>query len=196
MERVEEMPLLDPGYFSEDELATLPFRKIGKNVKIGKNSTFIGVENISLGSNIRIDGNVTFAAASGFISVGNYVHIGGLSHFSCSGGIEIGDYCTFSQGVRVYSASDDYSGKTLTNPTTPASLRKEIRGLVKIQNHVIVGSGSVILPKTILHEGAAVGALSMINSDLKAWTIYAGIPAKRVRKRSSDLLDIEWFKSN
>jgi galactoside O-acetyltransferase len=190
------MPLLDPGYLSDDELSTLPFKSIGNNVKIGKNSTFIGLENISLGSNIRIDGNVTFAAASGHISVGNYVHIGGLSHFSCSGGIEIGNYCTFSQGVRVYSASDDYSGKSLTNSTTPASLRKEVRGLVTIDDHVIIGSGSVVLPNCTLQEGSAVGALSMVNSDLKAWSIYGGTPAKRIRRRSRDLLNFDWLKSN
>lgn len=186
--------MLDPGYFTEVELASLNFRSLGTNVKVGKNSTFIGVENISLGSNIRIDGNVTFAAAAGEIQIGNYVHIGGMSHFSCSGGISIGNFCTLSQGVRIYSASDDYSGSSLTNPTTPVTLRRESRGQVTLENHVIIGSGAVVLPKTILGEGSAVGALSLVNSDLKPWTIYAGVPVRKIKKRSQELLDIDWLK--
>lgn len=180
--------ILDPGYFSEKDLNELGFKEIGRNVQIGKNSTFIGVENISLGSNIRIDGNVTVAAARGFLKVGDYIHIGGGSHFSCSGGVTIADFATISQGVRVYSASDDYSGETLTNPTTPAELRNEERGLVQIDSHVIIGSGSVILPNVKLQEGSAIGALSLVKSDTEAWFIYAGTPATKIRPRSKELL--------
>jgi acetyltransferase-like isoleucine patch superfamily enzyme len=186
------MAILDPGYYTESELGELPFKELGKNVKIGKNSTFIGIENISIGSNIRIDGNVTVAAASGSISIGNYVHIGGGCHFSCSGTVLISDFCTISQGVRIYSASDDYGGEFFTNPTTPSALRREIRGPVILEKYVIIGSGSVVLPNLTINEGAAVGALSLVKKDLQAWSIYAGSPAKKIKKRSKKLLSLNW----
>ena len=37
----------------------------------------------------------------------------------------------------------------------------------------------------------AVGALSLVKNDLKAWGIYGGCPAKRIRDRSRDLLALE-----
>jgi len=62
---------------------------------------------------------------------------------------------------------------------------------VFIGKHVIVGSGSVILPGVTLDEGVAVGALSLVNRDCKAFGIYTGNPAKRVKERKRDLLELE-----
>lgn len=183
------MTLLNPGYHDESELASLGFAALGKNVRIGKNSTFSGVERISIGSNVRIDGNVTFACNTGRIRIGSFVHIGGNSHLSGSGEISIGDFCTISQGVRIYSASDDYSGMSLTNATTPDQYRNETRSPVVLRDHVILGSGSVVLPGVMLNEGAAVGALSLVKSDLDEWSIYAGAPAKKIKERSRKLLE-------
>ena len=76
--------ILNPGYYSENDLKDVGFKMLGKNVSISKNSTFIGVENISIGNNVRIDGNVTFAVAAGHINLGNYIHIGGSSHINGS----------------------------------------------------------------------------------------------------------------
>ena len=57
--------------------------------------------------------------------------------------------------------------------------------------HVIVGSGSVILPGVALEDGVAVGALSLVSKDCKAFGIYAGNPARRVKERKRDLLELE-----
>ena len=183
------MPL-DPGYFEDDELSQLGFKKIGKNVRIARNTTFIGRENISIGSNVRIDGNVTFACTTEPVEIGSFVHIGGGSHFSASGGIEIQDFCTISQGVRIYSASDDFSGAFLTNPTTPRDMRVEIRSKVTLEKHSVVGSGSVILPGVALREGTAVGALSLVKDTTPEWSIVAGVPARTIRSRSRELLNL------
>jgi acetyltransferase-like isoleucine patch superfamily enzyme len=42
-----------------------------------------------------------------------------------------------------------------------------------------------------LEEGVAIGALSLVNRHLEAWGIYAGIPAKRIKDRKRDLLELE-----
>jgi acetyltransferase-like isoleucine patch superfamily enzyme len=44
------------------------------------------------------------------------------------------------------------------------------------------------LPGTIVPEGVAIGALSLVRGTLEPWSIYAGVPARRVRARSRDLL--------
>ena len=54
-----------------------------------------------------------------------------------------------------------------------------------------IGSGSVVLPGLTLEDGVAVGALSLVKNDCEAFGIYAGNPARRVRERKHDLLDLE-----
>ena len=49
----------------------------------------------------------------------------------------------------------------------------------------------MVLPHVTLHEGVAIGALSMVYKDCQAFGIYAGNPARRVSERRRDLLDLE-----
>lgn len=60
-----------------------------------------------------------------------------------------------------------------------------------MRKHVIIGSGSVILPSVEIKEGTAVGALSLVNKSLDEWSIYVGSPARKVNKRSTKILDLE-----
>lgn len=181
----------DPGYLTTEDLLGLGFKRVGQNVRIAKNCTIIGLPNISIGSNIRIDGNTVLAAHSGYLEIGNYIHIAGGCHLSCAGGIQLSDFCNLSQGVRIYSASDDYTGASLTNPTVPSQYLKVQKAPVQLGRHLIVGSGSVILPGTSIGDGASIGALSLVNRSLEGWSIYAGIPVRRIRARSKDLLELE-----
>jgi galactoside O-acetyltransferase len=182
--------ILNPGYYNESELSSLGFRKLGRNIKIARDAIVIGFENIEIGSNIQIDSNVTFAVSKGFLALGNYIHIGGSSHLSCSGGISISDFATISQGVRIYSASDDYSGEAMTNPTLPANYVNVFKAQVNIEEHVIIGSGSVVLPGLTLRKGTAVGALSLVKESTEEFSIYAGSPAKKIGDRSKKILQI------
>lgn len=180
---------LNPGFYTSEDLRELGFAEVGSNVQVARNITIIGPENIYLGNNIRIDGNIVINAHTGFLKIGNFVHLGGGSFLSCGGGIEFDDYSTISQGVRVYSNSDDYSGEYMTNPMVPKKYTKTVAGLVRFHEHVIVGSGSVVLPNCELFEGVAVGALSLVNKSLEAWGIYGGSPARHLKVRSRALLD-------
>jgi len=180
--------LFNPGYYTEDDLRDAGFRSLGHNVRIARNCTIIGIENIEIGSNVRIDGYSALTAAGGYIRIGNYVHIGGCCFLSGGAGITLEDYAGLSQGVRLYSKTDDYSGASMTNPTVPAEFTNCKSGAVHLGRHVIIGSGSVVLPDAQLGEGVAVGALSLVTKSLAAWGIYAGAPAKRIKSRDQGLL--------
>jgi len=179
------------GYFESKELQNFGFKDVGNNVKIAKNATIIGLNNISIGNNVRIDGNVVIAAYSGFLEIGNYIHIGGCCYLGCAGGITLADFSGLSQGVRIYSGTDDYTGKSLTNPTIPQKYLTVELGQVKLGKHVIIGSGSVILPGVTIGDGSSVGALSLVTKPLDEWGVYFGAPAKRIRSRSKDILKLE-----
>ena len=67
---------------------------------------------------------------------------------------------------------------------------------VILNEHVIIGSGSVLLPGVELGQGAAVGALSLVNVNLLPWSIYAGSPIKKLNSRSKNLLKLDWVGAN
>jgi acetyltransferase-like isoleucine patch superfamily enzyme len=137
----------------------------------------------------RID---DFCVISGNIKIGKYVHI--APHCLVAGGeegVEFGDFSGLAYYVQVFTQSDDYSGKTLTNPTVPTEFKNEYKAKISIGKHVIIGAGSVVFPGVILEEGCSVGALSLVRKSTTPWGIYVGNPAKRIKERSKELLELE-----
>jgi acetyltransferase-like isoleucine patch superfamily enzyme len=182
-------PPFAPSYYDEAELRTFGFHSVGDNVRVARSCTIIGIPNVSFGNNVRIDGGVVITAATARVEIGSHVHIGGNGFLLGAGGISIGDFCTTSQGVKLYSGSDDYTGEYMTNPTVPAEFTNVRLGRIVLKPHVIVGSTTVVLPGCLIGEGCAIGALSLVKSSLAPWGIYAGAPVRRLKARSKRLLE-------
>lgn len=176
---------------SRDIIEKMGFSSIGKHVSISDRASFYNTANIALGSNVRIDDFCVFSAGVGGISIGNFVHIAVGCTLIGAGKITIADFSTLSSRVAIYSSNDDYSGAMMTNPTVPDQYTGVIHADVFLGKHVIIGSGSVILPGIIIERGVAVGALSLIKKDCKEFSIYAGNPAVRIKERKCDLLKVE-----
>lgn len=181
----------DPGYFLSDQLRAFGFARVGENCTVARNCTIIGVENITIGDNVRIDGFTSIIAPNGRVNIGSYVHISSSCALGARAGIDIGDFSSLSQGVRLFSAIDDFSGRAMTSATVPSEAVRVHASAITLGRHVAIGSGTLILPGVEIAEGAAVGPLSLVNQPLKEWTIYAGNPAKEVRSRSRDVLALE-----
>lgn len=179
------------GVLARAVLETMGFASLGRDLHISDRAAFYGCANIALGDNIRIDDFCVLSAGQGGITIGNHVHVAVYACLIGKGRITISDFCNLSSRVSVYSSSDDYSGATMTNPTIPDRYKHVLHADVSLGKHVIIGSGSVILPGTTLEEGVAVGALSVVKESCTAFGIYAGNPARRVRERKRDLLDLE-----
>ena len=182
----------DVGFFTENELKNFGFKKVGRNVSIAKNCTIIGLNNISIGDNVRIDGYTTIVAnGNGFLNLGTFIHIGGYSLLSAGAGITMEDFSGVSQGVKIYSKTDDYTGNSLTNPTVDPKYTGVTSGEVILRRHVIIGSGTVILPGVTVGEGASVGALSLVTKHLPEWGVYFGAPVRKIKNRKKKLLELE-----
>lgn len=161
----------------------------GENVLISKKASIYGAENITIANNVRVD---DFCILSGKITVGEYVHI--AAHcvlFGGEKGIVLENFSGVSSRCAIYAESDDYSGNALTNPTVANEYRNVLGGQVVLRKHVIVGTGSCILPGVDVGEGTAVGSMSLVTKPLEEWSVYAGIPCKRIKDRSKKLLELE-----
>lgn len=179
------------GYYTQADLERFRFRKLGKNVKISEKASIYGAEKISIGDHSRIDDFCVLSAGDGGIEIGRYVHIAVYSSLIGQAKIVMKDFSGLSSRVSIYSSTDDYSGEALTNPTVPTEFLKIISKEVVLEKHVIVGAGAIILPGCRLQEGSAVGAQSLLTKDCEPFTIYAGVPAKRIKARSRKLLELE-----
>lgn len=178
-------------FLSREQLEQIGFASLGENVAISDKASIYNPSQITIGNHVRIDDFCVLSAGLGSIELGNYIHIAVYTLLIGAARITLSDFCNLSSRVSVYSSNDDYSGETLTNPTVPDQYKGVIHKDVYLGKHVIVGSGSVILPGVTLEEGVAVGALSLVTKRCEAFGVYAGNPARRIKERSRDLLEME-----
>lgn len=176
------------GFYSERELGELGISKIGKNVLISNKCSIYQADMMEMGDNVRID---DFCILIGRIKLGSNIHIGAFCHLSGGAGIVMDDYSGLSQRCSLYTQSDDYSGRSMTNPTIPEKFKEVKSGKIVIGRHVIIGSSSVIFPNVSIGEGASVGAMSLVNKSIEAWTMNVGIPCRTIRRREKDILRLE-----
>ena len=169
----------------------MDFSSVGENVVISDRASFYNCAKISLGNNVRIDDFCVLSAGEGGIVIGSYVHVAVYSSLIGAGMITLSDFCNISSRVAIYSSNDDYSGASMTNPMVPSQYTNVSHADVYLGRHVIVGSGTVIVPGTTLGDGAAVGALSLVNQDCRSFGIYAGVPATYIKDRQRNLLGLE-----
>lgn len=176
-------------YLTQEQLSMMGFKSLGVNVKVSDKASIYNAEQIEIGDNSRID---DFCVVSGKVKIGRHVHLAPMC--LVAGGEEGITFCDFSgiaYHVQVFAQSDDYSGETLTNPTVPRKYKKEYRKAVFLGKHVIIGAGSIIFPGVHIAEGCSVGAMTLVNKSTDPWGIYIGNPAKRIRERKKDLLNLE-----
>ena len=179
------------GQLNRDEIAQMGFASVGQNVTLSDRASFYNCARISIANHVRIDDYCVLAAGAGGITLGNYVHIAVGCVLVGAGKITMSDFSGLSSRVSIYSSSDDYSGTALTNPTVPEEFTNVFSADVLLGRHVIVGSGSVVLPGITIGAGAAVGALSLVTKDCSDFGIYTGNPARRLKGRKRDLLEME-----
>jgi galactoside O-acetyltransferase len=176
-------------FLNKEQLEKMGFKALGTNVCISEKASIYNPELIEIGDNSRID---DFCVISGKITIGRNVHIAVLCNVAGGEkGIILRDFSGLAYGCHVFTQSDDYSGRTLTNPTIPDKYKREIKRPIVIGRHSIVGTNSIIFPGVILAEGTSVGALSIVTKSTEEWSIYFGNPAKRMKARKKDLLELE-----
>jgi len=150
-------------------------------------------ENIAFGQNVIID-DFVFIVSRRLTRLGDFVHIASFASITGGGECNIGAYSTLSSGARIFTGTEDISGDSLLGAAIPEPFRVAIRSRVEIGKHCMVGANSVILPGVVIPDGTVVGAMSLVlqNTTLEPWSIYAGCPVRKLRKRPKErILELE-----
>ncbi|MGI8480957.1 MAG: acyltransferase [Chthoniobacterales bacterium] len=177
-------------FLTRPALEALGVTCTGDDVRVHVSVVIVNPPGLYLGDHVRVD-PFCVLSATGNIKLHNYAHIAGHCTLMGAGGIEMEDYTNLSHGVRVFSATDDTIGRHIAGATIPAAFRSVRSAPVTFKRHSAVGAGAVILPGVTLGEGAIVGWNSMVRKSVPDWTLWLGVPAKRVGKRRKDLLELE-----
>jgi carbonic anhydrase/acetyltransferase-like protein (isoleucine patch superfamily) len=130
----------------------------GKNCFFADNATIIG--DVVMGDDCSLWFNTVIRGDVNSIKIGNKVNIqdGAVLHTLYKKSIiEIGDNVSIGHNVTLHGA--------------------------KIENNVLVGMGATILDHAVIGENSiiAAGALVLDSTEVEPGSIYAGVPAKRVK---------------
>lgn len=133
--------------------------QIGEDCYLSENATVVG--DVIMGKGCSIWFNAVLRGDVNSIRIGNHVNIqdGAVLHTLYQKSvIEIGDYVSVGHNVTIHGAT--------------------------VKDYALIGMGATVLDGAVVGEGAivAAGALVLSNTIIEPHTIWAGVPAKMVKK--------------
>ena len=143
-------------------------------------------ELVKIGNHVAID--FGFVCTTGLV-IGDYVHIS--PHVSVIGGkktsLNIEDFCFISTGSRMICGSDLFQGDGLIGPMIPDEYKdNQILEPINLKRFSGVCANSVVMSGVVMSEGSILGANSFLKESTEPWTIYAGSPARPIKKRKKE----------
>ena len=120
----------------------------------------------------------------------------------------IGKFCQIAAGVEFVMNDANHQMNAVTtfpfytldgwSADAPDASDMPYRGDTVVGNDVWIGQNATILPGVHIGDGAIIGAESVVGSDVPAYTVVAGNPAREIRKRFDGemialLLEWKWW---
>lgn len=154
-----------------------------------------GKSHIKIGKNFSCRSNLWLEAVTAFnhqnfspeIRIGNNVGGSDFLHIAATNSIHIGDNVLIGSKVLITDhLHGDYRSLEPSSPDSSPHDRLLTSDMaVVIEDNVLIGDNVCILPGVTIGHGAVIGANSVVTSDIPAWTIAAGVPAKVLKKYDS-----------
>lgn len=138
--------------------------------------------NLILGRDCEIQNNVDFRLGQPFnnncyIKIGDSVFVGRACEFVSSSRITIGNNCLIASNTTINNTGHQYNKNTLINKQ-PVTTDEII-----IEDDVWIGTRCIILQGVTIGKGAVIGAGSVVNKSIPEYEVWAGVPARFIKKR-------------
>jgi carbonic anhydrase/acetyltransferase-like protein (isoleucine patch superfamily) len=138
--------------------------QFGENTFLAENATIVG--DVILGDDCSVWFNAVIRGDVNSIRIGNKVNIqdGAVIH------------CTYEKTKVVIGNNVSIGHNALVHGCT-------------IEDNVLLGMGSIVMDNCFIEENCiiAAGAVLLENTRVESWSVYAGIPAKKVKTLSPEL---------
>jgi len=141
----------------------------------------IATDKLHCGEHCRIDAFVTI---TGDVRLGAAVHLGTGCGIWGGYGVRIGTGTSISPGAKIFSATEDVGSVLKSNPQLPGRAFKWVK--VRIGAFCVIGSGTVLLPGSVIGHEVVIGALSLVKGDIDidSGGVYAGSPVRFIKHRT------------
>ena len=137
----------------------------GKDCFVAPNATIVG--DVVMGDECSIWFNAVIRGDVNYIKIGNKVNIqdGAIVH------------CTYQKHPTNIGNNVSIGHNAMVHGCT-------------IHDNVLIGMGSIVMDECVIHTNAiiAAGAVVLEGTIVEAGSIYAGVPAKKVKEVSQDLI--------
>ncbi|MDA9987120.1 gamma carbonic anhydrase family protein [Crocinitomicaceae bacterium] len=148
---------------------------IGEDCWLAENATLVG--DLKMGDQCSVWFNAVVRADVNAIRIGNRVNIqdGAILH------------CTYEKTKVVIGNNVSIGHNALIHGCT-------------IEDNVLIGMGSIVMDNCHVESNAivAAGAVLLEGTTVESWSIYAGVPAKKVKSLSKELFkgEVERISKN
>jgi acetyltransferase-like isoleucine patch superfamily enzyme len=162
------------GCFKPEQL-----RRLGSNVVFEPGVLIFNPQNVEISHNVYIGHNTILKAYhENLLVIGEHTWIGQNCFMHSAGGIVVGQAVGIGPAVKIITS--EHIADDTSIPILFTSLKFKA---VLLKDGCDIGVGSVICPGVTVGEGAIVGAGSVVNKDIPDLEVWAGVPARRIRRR-------------
>jgi len=136
-------------------------------------------ENIELGENVYV-GHQTILKGyyKNRMTIGSETWIGQQCFLHSAGGLHIGARVGIGPGVRIITSAHEEAGRATPILFSPVRFAE-----VRIEDDADLGAGCIVLPGVTIGRGAQIGAGAVVTTDIPAYTVAVGTPARVIRDR-------------
>jgi len=139
--------------------------QLGDDCFVAPNATIVG--EVTMGNDCSVWFNAVVRGDVNHITMGNKVNVqdGAVIH------------CTYQKNATVIGNNVSIGHNALVHGCT-------------IHDNVLIGMGSIVMDRCVVYSNSiiAAGAVLLEGTVVEAGTIYAGVPAKKVKDISQDLI--------
>lgn len=117
-------------------------------------------------------------------NIGEGTWIGAFTVIDGSGGLTIGKRCDISCGVQIYTHTTALRCVNNERFYKNGKIRRDTieRAPTSIGDHTFIGANAIITAGIKIGSHCIIGANSVVLHDIPDYCIYAGVPAKLIRK--------------
>ena len=153
-------------------------------VRFASGAIVRGADRIAAGKGVFIDhcaylNPSTVNGGRGYIHLGDCVEIGPYSVLWGGGGIEIGSNVHLGAHVHITSQQGRPVPPEQSDPQVPLAIDC---APVRIEDHVLIYSGSIVVPGVTIGHHSTIAAGSVVIDDVPPYSLAAGAPARIVRR--------------
>jgi acetyltransferase-like isoleucine patch superfamily enzyme len=153
---------------------------IGPKSSVGPRLTVRNAGGVTLGSRVEIEHDVYFKLVSedARLNVGDHTFLGRGCELDVAATLTIGAHTLIAPNVFITDHTHNHARDRALDEQGTSSAP------VTIGDDVWLGAGAIVLHGVTIGNGAIVGAGAVVTTDVAAYAIVGGVPARVIGKRS------------